>query len=252
MVSAALPEGSRLRDGVIALGNFDGFHRGHRLLIGTARRIAATRRPVAIMSVEPHPRQFFATPGTAPFRLATAAQKLRAAQGIGLGYLFQPAFDAEFAGLSPEAFIETVLHARLGVSHVVVGADFRFGAKRAGDCRLLADLCLRHDIGVTLVPLQGGFSSSAVRAALRAGDLEAACASLGRTWQVELVARPEVTQPGSLQGWALAPELIRPPAGRYLIRAEGKESVIDLTAEGCLMGASGPVPRWIEILARCR
>ncbi len=239
IIRAALPEGSALRGGVMVLGNFDGFHRGHLYLIRAAKRIAADGRAVGVMSVEPHPRQLF-RPADAPFRLASVAQKHHQAAAIGLDFLYEPAFDAAFAIMQPIEFIHDILGATLGVSHIVVGADFHFGAKRAGNAATLGAECPPRGIGVTVLPLQAGYSSTAVRAAVEAGEIAQARNLLGRPWQAE-VAR----------GLCLARAQIRPPAGRYLIRAAALSPalLIDLDDEGRISGPQN-LPARIDFLER--
>ncbi len=240
LVSSGIDRHSPLRGSVLVLGNFDGFHCGHQRLIRLARQIAAGRHPVGIMSVEPHPRQFFGE--AVPFRLSTPKQKLEAATAAGLDYLFQPVFDADFAGQSPEAFVDEVLHKALGVNHIVVGEDFRFGAKRAGDCALLTKAGARHDIEVTAVRLYGGFSSTAARKAILGGDMSRASEILGRFWQAEL--NHAETAP------RLAQELIRPPAGIYRVRSAGRTGTIECDDQGRLLSALGPPQELIQFIAR--
>lgn len=239
ILRSGIAAGSALRRGVIVLGNFDGFHRGHQFLIRSARRIAADGRAVGVMSVEPHPRQVF-SPEAAPFRLALPEQKHRTARRIGLDYLFEPVFDRAFAGMTPCDFIDEVLCRRLGVSHVVVGADFHFGAKRAGTTQTLTQEATARGIGVTVLPLQGGFSSTAARQAILAGDMRQARRCLGRPWEA-------VLDPGQ----RLAPAQIRPPAGRYLVRTQrsAQAGPVRLDADGRILSAES-LPRRIEFLDR--
>lgn len=241
VVASEIEPHSPLRGSVLVVGNFDGFHCGHQRLIGLASQIGRDLLPIGIMSVEPHPRQFFGE--IVPFRLSTPKQKLAAARAAGLDYLFQPAFDERFASLSPEAFVEQVLHQSLGVVHVVVGEDFRFGAKRAGDCATLARECSLHGIEVTAVPLYRGYSSSAAREAILGGDIPLANEILGRYWQ------PEFNH--ALPAPQLSRELIRPPAGFYRVRTTtGKTRTIECDDDGRLISAfSQPVDR-IQFIAR--
>eukprot|EP01031_Cornospumella_fuschlensis_P050022 gene50022-61224_t len=109
------------RGASVAMGNFDGVHLGHQSVIGLARRDA----PLGIVTFEPHPREFF-SPGAAPFRLMNAEARANRLAKMGVARLFELPFDATMAALSPEAFCREVLAEGLGVSHVVVGADFCF------------------------------------------------------------------------------------------------------------------------------
>ncbi|WP_421850998.1 hypothetical protein [Oricola sp.] len=225
---------SRLRGGVIALGNFDGFHRGHRLLVARAQAAARGRRPVGVMSVEPHPREFFAPQGTMK-RIALPAQKHAIAWRLGLDFIFEPRFDRAFAAITPEAFVADVLHDDLGVSHIVTGADFRFGAGRSGGVDDLARLAARHGMTTEAVAHFGSFSSTGVREALAKGDLRGASHSLGRYWSAT-ICEP-VTHP------ALAPGLVRPPPGRYELAdpITGRGFVAGLDGEGRIL-AGEPCP----------
>lgn len=238
VVTGGLPPGDPLRGAVLLLGNFDGFHRGHQALLEAAV-LQGGGRPVGVMSCEPHPRSFFA-PDQAPFRLTTPRSKLAVLGGRGAGFVYMPRFDREFSGLPPEAFIEEVLVARLGVSHVVAGADFRFGCKRRGDVAMLDGMGRRLGFGVTAVETvrQAGerTSSSRIRALLGAGDFAAARACLGHDWLVETVRQGEA-------GLQLHPMLCRPRPGIYRARQERPEGGsaalhIAIAADGALRSTS--------------
>jgi riboflavin kinase/FMN adenylyltransferase len=240
LVRDGIAPGHRLRGAVIALGNFDGFHRGHRHLIATAQQLAAGRHPVAIMSVEPHPRQVFGPPGGLA-RLALPGQKHVMGRILGLDYIYEPLFDRAFAGLTPEAFVGTVLHERLGIAQVVTGADFRFGAGRRGDVAMLAALCAPLGIGVQTVPLRGGWSSTSIRAALAAGDVRTAGRDLGRYWEAATQACG--------RGLRLAEGLVRLPPGHYALADPGRgtshEAMLD--AEGIFAGLDAPPGRMLVL-----
>lgn len=222
LVRDAIAEGHRLRGAVIALGNFDGFHRGHRHLIAQAQQIAAGRKPVAVMSVEPHPRQFFGVPGMK--RIALPAQKHVFGRILGLDYIFEPTFDRAFAGQSPEEFVEGVLHRSLGVTHIVAGADFRFGAGRRGDVELLERLAAPFGIQVEGVSLLEDYSSSAIRAALADGDLRSAGKALGRFWEAAVSSEPDEVR--------LADQVVRPPAGHYTVADPIRASTCEVRLDG--------------------
>lgn len=168
----------------VAMGNFDGVHLGHRAVIDLAR----TDRPLGIITFEPHPRQFF-TPAAAPFRLMSAESRANRLAKIGVERLYELPFDANLAGLSAQDFVDRVLHEGLGVAHVVVGRDFRFGRGRLGDVDLLSELAAAHGIAVTVADLVGldgaEISSTAIRAALTEGDPRRASAMLGHWHRIE-------------------------------------------------------------------
>ena len=221
-----------LRNSVLVLGNFDGFHLGHQALIRMAHRFAAGR-PVAVMSCEPHPRSFFCK-DNAPFRLATPESKRRLLAQHGVDFIYSPRFDHVFAGLSPLDFIDRVLVGALGVRQVIAGPDFRFGKQRAGDMSLLCELGTPRGFGVSIAPdvTHAGvrISSTLIRAAIQAGDLRGATQLLGQGWLVETRRRPD-------GGLVLHHDLCRPRAGRYLGRVDGPDGrgqqlSIDITADG--------------------
>jgi riboflavin kinase/FMN adenylyltransferase len=169
----------------LAIGNFDGVHRGHRAVLEAARAEAAVLgQRFAAMSFEPHPRRLF-RPADPPFRLTLVREKLEQLRACGVERALLQRFTPGFAGLSPQAFVEDVLVAGLGVSAVAVGRDFCFGRGRAGTAPVLADLLARAGIAVQIVaPVTAAdgtrYSSSAIRMALSAGDLTTAAEHLGR------------------------------------------------------------------------
>ncbi len=171
---------------VLAIGNFDGLHLGHRALL---ERLTATARqhglPSAVMSFEPHPRELF-SPDQAPARLTSLREKLALLEACGIDEVHLLHFNRRLAGLPAEEFVERLLVRGLGVRHLIVGDDFRFGRGRGGDFSLLETEGLRHGFGVEAMPtieLAGErVSSSAVRVTLAAGDLEHAARLLGRPY----------------------------------------------------------------------
>lgn len=244
IVRHALPAGHTLRGGVLVLGNFDGFHLGHRALVRQARALAGGR-PVAVMSCEPHPRSFFG--GDQPFRLASPGSKQRLLAGEGVDFIYSPRFDAAFAGLSPEAFAGEVLAGALGVSAVVAGADFRFGRGRAGDMALLAALGRGHGFAVHSAEevAQGGLriSSTRIRTALRGGDLHGAECLLGAPWLAEVLRAPD-------GGLHLHPALCRPRAGSYLGTPEtGAPVRVDIAPDGAFRPATPAAPGFWRLSA---
>ncbi len=180
---------SELSEPVIAIGNFDGLHRGHRAVIdktlALARRLG---RPGAILTFEPHPRDFF-RPEPPVFRLTPLAEKTLIAEKLGVDALIVLSFNAETARMEATSFIEEWLVARLHISAVIIGTDFRFGARRAGTAQLLAQEGARRGFSVEILPEVATrealrVSSSAVRAALEEGNIALASELLGHRWFV--------------------------------------------------------------------
>ena len=166
------------------MGNFDGVHLGHQAVINLARGTA----PLGIVTFEPHPREVFA-PQAAPFRLMNAESRANRLAKLGVQELYELPFDATLAGLTPEAFARDVLAEGLGVSHVVVGNDFRFGKARAGTAEDLVALGQAHGFGVTVADLvrhEGtDISSTAIRTALAEGRPRDAAAMLGHWHRID-------------------------------------------------------------------
>ncbi len=183
---APLPPG--LAGAVVAIGNFDGVHQGHRAVIATAReRAHALARPAAALTFEPHPRSFL-RPQEPLFRLTDEAAKLRLFAATGLSGAIVLRFDAALAEPSPESFVNDILLHRLGISGAVVGFDFRFGRNRTGTPDLLAAAGRQRNFTVDVVPaveIEGlRISSGVIREALAAGHIEEANALLGYPWFV--------------------------------------------------------------------
>jgi riboflavin kinase/FMN adenylyltransferase len=173
------------RGASVAIGNFDGVHRGHAHVIDLARRPGAA---LGVVTFEPHPRAFFA-PDAPPFRLMNAAARANRLEKLGVEVLAELTFDASLSGLTAEAFAREVLADGLGVSHVVVGADFCFGKGRQGTAEMLRDFGARMGFEVTIAPLleagHGAVSSTAIRAALSAGEPRRAAEMLGHWHRIE-------------------------------------------------------------------
>lgn len=211
---------------VIALGNFDGVHRGHQALIAEARRVAtAAGRPLAAMVFEPYPREFF-QPNAEPFRLTSFRGKAELLTAAGVDYLVVVKFNAEIAGLLAQDFVMDVLVRDLAAAHVVVGEDFRFGKGRGGDATALAYMGEMEGFGVTVfrAVIEDGekISSSKVRAALTAGHPEQAADLLGHWWAVQgRVAHGDAR--GRALGFPTAnlplkANLLQPKYGVYAVR----------------------------------
>ena len=215
------------RGGVVAIGNFDGVHKGHQAVIREAGSIAGARgNPWAVMSFEPHPDSLF-KPDCAPFRLTTMRTKAHMIEGLGVDDLLIQHFDFEFAGLTAEDFVNEVLVNGLGASHVVAGYDFQFGQKRQGNCDTLLHMGREKGFGFTAVPAvtdEDGlvYSSTRVRECLKAGDIAGAERILGRAFELE--GRVEHGDARGRQlGFPTAnihlDDFLRPATGVYAIRA---------------------------------
>jgi riboflavin kinase/FMN adenylyltransferase len=194
------------RGAVVAIGNFDGVHRGHRALIAEAKVQAEARRsPLAVLSFEPHPQEYFRllhqggglTPaGPESFRLTPLRAKARLLADLGVDTLFALTFDAEMAGRSPQDFVETVLVKSLGISGAVVGHDFEFGQRRAGNLAVLSYMGEMEGFSVTAFDTvtahssneKSGdekISSTLIRQLLKQARPEEAARLLGHAWAVE-------------------------------------------------------------------
>ncbi|HMC91603.1 MAG TPA: bifunctional riboflavin kinase/FAD synthetase [Allosphingosinicella sp.] len=213
------------RGGIVALGNFDGFHKGHQAVVGRAvARARAEGRPALVATFDPHPMRFF-RPDSPWFRLTTMDQRARlfAAAGVDAMYVFR--FDAEFAAATPEAFVTDWLAGRLGAAGVVTGEDFTFGRNRGGDVRLLAQLGSANGFTAEAVApvTEDGLpvSSSRIREALRAGDCETAARLLTRPFTIEGVVE-HGDKRGRTIGYPTAnlslDRYLRPRFGVYAVR----------------------------------
>lgn len=183
-ISAPLPQATAL-----TIGNFDGVHRGHRALLERLVQKAQAQSLVpTVLTFEPHPREFFA-PESAPQRLSTLREKLELLAECGVAQGVVLPFNARMAGLTAEAFIQTVLLEKLQCRYLVIGDDFRFGAKRQGDFGLLSDR-LRAVGGeveaIAEVCAEGErAASSRIRAALAEGQMDLAATLLGRPYRMD-------------------------------------------------------------------
>ena len=218
------------RPTAVAIGNFDGVHRGHRAVIGAAGAAAeAQGLRFGVLTFEPHPREVF-QPDAPPFRLTREPLKARKLAGIGVEALFVLPFGPDLSSLTPEQFAEQILARRVGARQVAVGADFRFGAKRAGDVSNLVELGERLGFSVEVVAKIGDpaglapeFSSSAVRAALQDGRPADAARILGDWHRIEgAVERGD--QRGRELGYPTAnlplTGVLHPAYGVYAVKAE--------------------------------
>jgi len=212
------------------VGNFDGLHRGHRAMLA---RVAARSKelgvPGCVLTFEPHPREFF-SPASAPARITRMRDKIELLAEAGMDRVHVARFDRSLASMPAERFIGEFLAGGLGVRWLLVGRDFRFGARRAGDFAMLEAAAAAHGFEVEAMPdvLDGGerVSSSAVRAALAAGDFARAERLLGRPYTLSgRVAHG--AKLGRELGWPTANLMLRrapPVAGIFVVEAEDEQS----------------------------
>ncbi|MEP0519916.1 MAG: bifunctional riboflavin kinase/FAD synthetase [Hyphomicrobiales bacterium] len=183
---AAFPDSRK--GGLVVIGNFDGVHAGHRVVLQHALGLSAGALPVFALTFEPHPRTVF-QPENPVFRLSPVAEKAALLKACGLSGVVNWPFTHSFASLSAEEFVDNILLGYFGVSHVVVGYDFHFGKGREGSPSFLLEAGKARGFGVTVVPrvnLPDGLavSSSAIREHLAAGSISAANTELGYRWFV--------------------------------------------------------------------
>jgi riboflavin kinase / FMN adenylyltransferase len=174
---------------VVTIGVFDGVHRGHQRIVGRATAVAAELGlPVVVVTFDPHPDEVV-RPGAHPPHLGTARRRAELLAGLGVDAVCVLPFTREFSELGPDEFVHAVLVDRLHAVRVVVGEDFRFGYRAAGDVALLAELGEKYDFTAEGVPLLADdgvrISSSEIRQRLAAGDVAAAARDLGRPHRVE-------------------------------------------------------------------
>jgi len=192
-VFRGLPNAASRAPCALAIGNFDGVHRGHQALLARVCEAAAhLQLDAAVMTFEPHPREFFArisgNPGSAQSRIANLRDKLQALSANGIERVIVEHFNAHFASLTPQDFVEKVLVQGLHVKQLIVGKDFCYGAKRAGNLATLIEAGKKYGFGVealdTVTNHGTRISSSAVRAALAAGDFAHANQLLGQPYAI--------------------------------------------------------------------
>lgn len=203
-----------MNNNIIAIGNFDGVHKGHQALLAQAANLG----PLTVLTFAPHPRQFF-NPTLPAFLLSTLAQRVALLKTSGAQQVVVNNFDVAFANLTPQQFIDQILHNQLKAHSVVVGPNFRFGARRAGDINLLKSAGLNVITPTLQADSLGVVSSTRIREALQQGDIAQANQLLGRPWVVQGVV-VQGQQRGRTIGFPTAnitwpAEVILPKLGVY-------------------------------------
>ena len=224
-----------LRGGTVALGNFDGVHRGHAHLLALAHA-ARPGAPRAVLTFEPHPRELF-RPDDPPFRLTLSPERAAALAALGVEHVVEVAFDRAFSLLTAEQFVVDVLQGGLGAAHLACGPDFAFGHRRGGDVGFLTVRAEALGIGLTIVPpvadLQGPLSSTRIRRALQDGYPERATADLGRPWSI-----CGVVAHGDARGRTIGFPTANIALGRHLEPARGVYAVSAML-DGRRVGGGG-------------
>jgi riboflavin kinase / FMN adenylyltransferase len=229
-----------LRGGVIALGNFDGFHLGHQAVVGEAIQWArAEGRPAIVATFDPHPVRHF-HPAAAPFRLTTLDQRQELFATAGADAMLVFGFDAALAATTAEDFVGELLARRFGAAGVVTGEDFTFGKARGGNVRVLAELGAAHGIQARAVgPVaEGGtvISSSRIREALQAGDCATATQLLTRPFAIR-----GTVEHGDKNGRLLGYPTANLPLGTYLRPRYGIYAVTGKLADGTVLNGAANV-----------
>ena len=214
---------------VIALGNFDGLHRGHQAVIAEAKSIAdGLGTPLGIGLFRPHPFRYF-KPDAPPFRLMSPQVRAEIMPSLSVDRLYELPFDESLREMDDTAFVDQVLHQGLGIKHVVVGEDYGFGKNRCGNVESLTRLCKERGIGVTpmkpvgLHALYGKYGSTEIRKALQQGDVFHAAHMLSRPWIVDGVVQ-QGQQRGRTINFPTAnlefADLVRPKFGVYCVEVK--------------------------------
>ena len=218
---------------VIALGNFDGLHRGHQAVISEAKALANDLgAPLGIGLFRPHPFRFF-KPDADPFRLMSADIRAQVMAELDVDLLYEIPFDNTLRDMDDTQFVEQVLHQGLGIAHVIVGEDYGFGKNRCGNVESLTRLCKARGIGVTAMGLvglhefYGKYGSTEIRKALQQGDVFHAAHMLSRPWIVD-----GIVQKGEQRGRTINfptanlefGDLVRPKFGVYCVEVRLENS----------------------------
>lgn len=213
---------------VVTLGNFDGVHRGHQMILEKLNTIAQEQAlPSVLITFEPQPKEYF-NPETAPARLTSLREKVFLLQQFSLQNLLCLRFNNELANLSAEDFISKILLEKLQVRHLLVGDDFRFGYQRKGDVALLHQYATREKFTISVLPkVEFGaevISSTRIRTALKEGDLTEAAKLLGRPYSISgrvVAGDKRGRQLGFPTANIRLQRLVSPVHGVYAVRVKG-------------------------------
>jgi riboflavin kinase / FMN adenylyltransferase len=232
---SAVPE--RFRGGIVALGNFDGFHKGHQAVVARAvHRARAEGRPVLVATFDPHPVRHF-KPDLPPFRLTTLDQRERLFAAAGADAMIVFRFDDQLASVTAPDFVTDYLVSRIGAEGVVTGEDFTFGKGRGGDVEQLMFLGRANQMSVDAVApvVEDGeaVSSSRIRDALQAGDCDSAARLLTRPFAIE-----GVVEHGDQRGRTLGYPTANIPLASYLRPRFGIYAVRGRLGDGRLLGGA--------------
>jgi riboflavin kinase/FMN adenylyltransferase len=241
---------------VVAIGFFDGYHLGHREIVRALMRLRKPGHRAAVLTFRRHPAAFL-RPGSEPPLIATTEERINALDAAGVEELFLLPFDAAFASLSPQAFIDEVLHGTLRARAVVVGENFRYGKARAGGvgdaAAQLADLGIAFVAVPNLARDGARVSSSRIRAALLAGDVESANALLGAPYAIEGCVELGAGRGHDLSfptaNLAVRPEKLLPQDGVYAVvaRYDGRDyrGLVSIGTNPTFDGTARTVEVWM-------
>jgi riboflavin kinase / FMN adenylyltransferase len=251
-----LPDHAPERPRVVAIGFFDGFHRGHRAIVREALRRRRPGERTAVLTFREHPAAFL-RPGTEPPLIATLEERINAFARAGIDETYVLAFDASIASLAPDQFLDETLVGRIGARVMVVGANFRFGSKRAGDVAFAQAHLGERGREIVPVPneLDGGerVSSTRIRTAIAAGDLEEADRLLGAPYTVRGPVSFGAGRGHDLgyptANIAVPPGKLLPPDGVYRItgRHDGRDypGLVSIGTNPTFGGAARTVEAWL-------
>ncbi len=231
---------SDLRGATVALGNFDGVHLGHVAVLRAAHS-ARPDAPLAVLTFEPHPREFF-RPDDPPFRLTLSAERASLLFSHGVSILYELPFNHDFSLMPPDSFVTGILHQRIAALHLASGLDFAFGYRKTGNTAFLSSRAEALGMGLTLVPpvsdAEGPLSSSRIRRDLRDGYPERAAVELGRPWAIR-----GVVMHGDERGRTIGFPTANVPLGRHLEPARGVYAVTVRLPDGAVRGGAANIGR---------